>query len=106
MIPYNIINKEPTAELKLNQKDSDNLPPYKILDQILEMLIDENKDLRSIINKGFKKGLVVKVWKMIKNSEFKRYQSAIGPKLTKMSLANDRRFPITNKFEIWWEIKC
>ena len=100
MIPYNIINKEPTAELKLNQKDSDNLPPYKILDQILEMLIDENKDLQSIINKGFKKGLVVKVWKMIKNSEFKRYQSAIGPKLTKMSLVNDRRFPITNKFEI------
>ena len=53
-----------------------------------------------LINKGFKKALVVKVWKMIKNSEFKRYQSAIGPKLTKMSLANDRRFPITNKFEI------
>ena len=100
MIPHNIINKEPTAELKFNQKDSDSLPPYEILDQILEMLIDENKDLQSIINKGFKKGLVVKVWKMIKNSEFKRYQSAIGPKLTKMSLANDRRFPITNKFEI------
>ena len=60
MIPYNIINKEPTAELKPNQKDSDSLPPYKILDQILEMLIDENKDLQSIINKGFKKGLVVK----------------------------------------------
>jgi NAD+ synthetase len=100
MIPSNIINKEPTAELKLNQKDSDSLPPYEILDQILEMLIDENKDLQSIINKGFKKGLVVKIWKMIKNSEFKRYQSAIGPKLTKMALANDRRFPITNKFEI------
>ena len=100
MIPSNIINKEPTAELKFNQKDSDSLPPYEILDQILEMLIDENKDLKSIINKGFKKALVVKVWKMIKNSEFKRYQSAIGPKLTKMSLANDRRFPITNKFEI------
>jgi NAD+ synthetase len=100
MIPYNIISKEPTAELKPNQKDSDSLPPYEILDQILEMLIDENKDLQSIINKGFKKGLVVKVWKMIKNSEFKRYQSAIGPKLTKMSLVNDRRFPITNKFEI------
>ena len=100
MIPCNIINKEPTAELKLNQKDSDSLPPYEILDQILEMLIDDNKDLQSIINKGFKKGLVVKIWKMIKNSEFKRYQSAIGPKLTRMALANDRRFPITNKFEI------
>ena len=55
MIPHNIINKEPTAELKFNQKDSDSLPPYEILDQILEMLIDENKDLQSIINKGLKK---------------------------------------------------
>ena len=101
MIPYNIISKEPTAELKFNQKDSDSLPPYEILDQILEMLIDENKDLQSIINKGFKKGLVVKVWKMIKNSEFKRYQSAIGPKLTKMSLANDRRFQLLTSLKYY-----
>ena len=100
LIPQNIIKKEPTAELKYNQKDSDSLPPYEVLDKILELIIDDNKDLKFITKKGFKKSLVLKVWKMIKNSEFKRYQSAIGPKISKMALAGDRRFPITNKFEI------
>lgn len=99
-IPVNIINKEPTAELKFEQKDSDSLPPYEVLDKILELLIDKNEDLKSIIDLGYKKNQVKMIWNLIKKSEFKRYQSALGPKLTKMSLANDRRFPVTNKFEL------
>ena len=70
------------------------------MDKILELLIDKNKGLQTIVKKGYDEKLVKKVWSMIKNSEFKRYQSVIGPKVTKMSLSNDRRFPITNKFEI------
>ena len=100
IIPKNIIRKEPTAELKFNQKDTDSLPPYEVLDKILELLIDKNKDLQSIVKKGYDKELVRKVWLMIKNSEFKRYQSVVGPKVTRMSLSNDRRFPLTNKFEL------
>lgn len=100
VIPENIIIKEPTAELKFDQIDKDSLPPYHILDRILELLIDENLDLKSITNKGYSKKLVKKVWLMIKNSEFKRYQSVIGPKVTKMALSLDRRFPLTNKFDI------
>ena len=98
IIPSNILLKEPTAELKFNQKDSDTLPSYDILDKILYLLIDKNKDLKTIMNKGFKEKIVRKIWKMVKNSEFKRYQSALGPKVSEMSLDRDRRFPITNKF--------
>ena len=100
IIPEEILTKEPSAELKYNQKDSDSLPPYEILDKILSYLIDENRDVKFIIKKGFIKDDVMKIWKMIKNSEFKRYQSAIGPKVSKMSLSLDRRFPITNKFDL------
>ena len=100
IIPEEILTKEPSAELKYNQKDSDLLPPYEILDKILSYLIDENRDVKFIIKKGFIKDDVMKIWKMIKNSEFKRYQSAIGPKVSKMTLSQDRRFPITNKFDL------
>tara|TARA_Y100001954_G_C15560806_1_gene478546 strand:- start:45 stop:737 length:693 start_codon:yes stop_codon:yes gene_type:complete len=98
IIPLNILLKEPTAELKFNQKDSDTLPSYDILDKILYLLIDKNKDLKTIVKKGFKEKIVRKIWEMVKNSEFKRFQSALGPKVSEMSLDRDRRFPITNKF--------
>ncbi len=100
IIPEEIIKKEPTAELRYDQKDSDTLPPYKTLDKILSLLIDENRSLEFTIKKGFSKKTVKKIWKMIKHSEFKRYQSSIGPKVSKMSLSADRRFPITNKFDL------
>ncbi len=99
-IPNNIIIKEPTAELKPNQKDSDTLPNYDILDKILELIIDKRSDLSSVIKSGFNKRIIKKVWKMVKKSEYKRYQSAIGPKISEMSFDKDRRFPLTNKFVI------
>ena len=100
LIPQNIITKEPTAELKLNQKDTDSLPGYETLDKILEFLIDKNYDIKKIKALGFNEGMIKRIWKMVKNSEFKRYQSAIGPKVSCMSFDKDRRFPITNKFII------
>ena len=99
-IPPNIITKDPSAELKFNQKDTDSLPSYEILDKILEHLIDKNYNIKKIKKLGFNEGMIKKIWKMIKSSEFKRYQSAIGPKVSSMSFDKDRRFPITNKFSI------
>ena len=100
LIPQSIITKDPSAELKFNQKDTDSLPCYQILDKILEYLIDKNYNIKKIKRFGFKEVMIKKIWKMVKNSEFKRYQSAIGPKVSSMSFDKDRRFPITNKFSI------
>ena len=100
IIPINIIEKEPTAELKFNQKDSDSLPSYDILDKILYYLIEKNLSLSQIEKKGLKKTLILKVWNMITNSEYKRFQSTIGPKVSSMSFDSERRFPLVNKFEI------
>lgn len=98
IIPKNIIIKEPTAELRPNQKDSDSLPDYKILDRILFAIIEEQKSEPDIISLGFEENLVKKVVKLFYNSEYKRRQSCLGPKISDMSFDKDRRYPITNKF--------
>ena len=98
LIPENIITKEPSAELRENQKDSDSLPAYEILDQILFNLVEEEKSVEQVINLGFDQQTVKKVAKLLYSSEYKRKQAAIGPKLSKMSFDRDRRYPITNKF--------
>ena len=97
-IPQNILTKAPTAELRENQKDSDSLPEYEILDQILFALIEEQKSVEQIIAAGFEEDLVKKVAKLFYSSEYKRRQSCLGPKVSEMALDKDRRFPITNKF--------
>jgi NAD+ synthase len=98
VIQDNIINKAPTAELKPEQKDSDTLPPYDILDSILEMYIERGKTKTEIINKGYDADIVDKVLKKIRMSEFKRYQSVPGPKIKKVSFGLGWRYPITNGF--------
>lgn len=98
LIPQNIITKEPTAELRHDQKDSDSLPEYAILDKILFALIEEHKSAEEIISQGFAKDLVKKVAKLFYTSEYKRRQSVIGPKISDMSFDKDRRYPITNRF--------
>lgn len=98
LIPQSIVIKEPTAELRDNQKDSDSLPPYEILDKILFALIEENKSIAEIIKSGFDSEIVKKVAKLFYSSEYKRHQAVIGPKISNMSFDKDRRYPITNKF--------
>jgi len=98
LIPQNIIIKEPTAELRENQKDSDSLPEYEILDKILYQIIEEEKSTAEIVKSGFNEDLVKKITKTFYVSEYKRKQSALGPKVSKMSFDNERRYPITNKF--------
>ena len=97
-IPQNILTKAPTAELRENQKDSDSLPEYEILDQILFSLIEEQKSVAEIIAAGFEEVLVKKVTKLFYNSEYKRKQSCLGPRISEMAFGNDRRYPLTNKF--------
>lgn len=98
LIPQNILEKEPSAELSEGQKDSDSLPDYKILDQILKLYIEEDQPHEEI-SKNFPADLVMKVIKLVKNSEFKRRQSAPGVKISSRNFEKDRRMPITNHYK-------
>jgi NAD+ synthase (glutamine-hydrolysing) len=98
VIPERIITKEPTAELKPDQKDSDTLPVYGTLDPILKAYIEEDKDLNKIISLGFDKETVLRVSAMVDKSEYKRRQSPPGIKITPKAFGRDRRMPITNKY--------
>jgi NAD+ synthase (glutamine-hydrolysing) len=98
VIPQRIIIRAPSAELSFNQKDQDSLPPYEILDKIIELFIDSNCSIKDIIKLGFKPQLVKKIVKLILGSEFKRRQSPPGPKITKKAFGRDRRYPITNNY--------
>jgi NAD+ synthetase len=97
VIPQNIFTKAPSAELRPEQKDSDSLPDYEILDKILFALIEGKKSVAEI-SKNFDGDLVKKVAKIFHANEFKRRQSCLGPKISEMAFDKDRRFPITNKF--------
>jgi NAD+ synthase len=96
LIPENIIVKAPSAELRENQKDEDSLPPYEILDDILEHLIDYDASVRDCVNRGHDRELVKKIEKLIYMSEYKRFQAAPGITLTGRSFWLDRRYPIVN----------
>lgn len=98
LIPERIITKEPSAELKPDQKDSDTLPVYETLDPILKAYVEEDKDLNKIISSGFDKETVRRVAGMVDKSEYKRRQSPPGIKITPKAFGKDRRMPITNKY--------
>jgi NAD+ synthase (glutamine-hydrolysing) len=100
VIPRGIITKEPSAELRPGQKDTDTLPPYRILDPILNAYIEENKSRDEIIRLGFKKRLVDKVIWMVDHNEYKRQQAPLGLKITPKAFGSGRRMPITNLYEL------
>lgn len=97
ILPKNILTKAPTAELAPDQKDSDSLPEYAILDKILEKHIEQNQG-KEELSKQFEPKLVEQIIRLVKNSEFKRRQSAPGVKISTKSFDKDRRFPITNHY--------
>ena len=98
VMPINILKKEPTAELKENQKDSDSLPPYEVLDKILYHLVEKEKSIKEITDMGFDFDLVKKVEHLLYSSEYKRRQAAPGVKISERNFGYDRRYPITNSF--------
>ncbi|WP_343344613.1 NAD+ synthase [Sphingomicrobium sp. XHP0239] len=99
VMPIRIITKPPSAELRHDQKDEDSLPPYKLLDRILESLIeDENAVAKTARKTGADPDLVAEIEKLILHSEYKRRQAPIGVKIGQRNFGRDRRYPITNSF--------
>jgi NAD+ synthase (glutamine-hydrolysing) len=101
IIPERVLLKEPSAELKPGQKDTDTLPPYEILDPILKAYIEEDRSFDEIVNLGCEEECARKVIKMVDTSEYKRRQSPPGIKITPRAFGRDRRFPITNRYRSW-----
>jgi NAD+ synthase (glutamine-hydrolysing) len=95
-IPESSITKEPSAELRPGQKDSDSLPSYEVLDQILELYIDKGGDASAIIEAGHEKSLVERVILLVDRAEYKRRQYPPGPKVTPIAFGKDRRLPMTS----------
>lgn len=107
VMPQRIITKEPSAELRADQTDQDSLPPYELLDDILKLLIeyddidwtDAPQDILDILNRcGKDMDMIEKVAKLLKNSEYKRYQAAPGTRISFRAFGRDRRYPMTNSF--------
>jgi len=98
VIPLSIIERPPTAELRENQTDQDSLPPYDMLDAILERLVEREEPLASIVAAGFDPAIVTRVDRLLNIAEYKRRQAAPGVKVTTRNFGRDRRYPITNRF--------
>lgn len=98
VIPKRVLWKEPSAELRPDQKDTDSLPPYPVLDPILKAYVEDDKSFEDILSSGCEIECTRKVLEMIDRSEYKRRQSPPGIKITPRAFGKDRRFPITNKY--------
>lgn len=98
VIPENILTKPPTAELRENQKDQDSLPPYEILDDILEGLVEQELPVSVIVARGHDVATVRRIEHLLSIAEYKRRQSAPGVKITRRNFGRDRRYPITNAY--------
>jgi NAD+ synthase len=93
-----VITKPPSAELRPNQKDQDSLPPYEVLDAILEALVEGEKSVEAVVALGHDRATVLRVWKLLDRAEYKRRQAPPGVKITARAFGRDRRYPITNGF--------
>jgi NAD+ synthase len=98
VIPENILTRAPSAELRENQTDQDSLPPYDVLDAILEHIVEHETPIATIVEQGFDRDTVMKVERMLNLAEYKRRQAAPGVKVTLRNFGRDRRYPITNRF--------
>jgi NAD+ synthase (glutamine-hydrolysing) len=97
-IPKRVIERAPTAELAPDQKDSDTLPPYEILDAILEAFIEHDNSVEQIVERGFDRTTVVKVLNMVKRAEYKRRQAPPGVRVSNRAFGRDWRYPITSGY--------
>ncbi|MFQ5947275.1 MAG: NAD+ synthase [Acidimicrobiia bacterium] len=99
VIPNSVLEKPPSAELRPDQRDSDSLPPYDLLDAILERYVEQDRSVEEIIADGYDSETVRRVARMVDNNEYKRRQAAPGVKITQKAFGKDRRLPITNGYE-------
>jgi NAD+ synthase (glutamine-hydrolysing) len=98
VIPEAIIAKAPSAELRPDQFDTDSLPPYDLLDAVLEQYIEHDRTVDEIVAGGFDRGLVCRIARMVDRNEYKRRQAPPGVKITRKGFGRDRRLPITNRY--------
>ncbi len=98
VMPDRVITKPPSAELKPDQKDQDTLPPYEVLDAILEGLVERETDVDTLVAEGHDRATVLRVWRMLDRAEYKRRQAPPGVKITPRAFGRDRRYPLTNGF--------
>ncbi len=98
VIPPRVIDKPPSAELRPDQRDDDSLPPYPVLDAILDGLVDQDLSVNDMVGRGFDRAVVKKVEHLIYISEYKRFQAAPGTRLTKHAFWADRRYPVANRW--------
>ena len=99
MIPAGIIERPPSAELKPGQQDSDSLPPYDLLDAILEAYVEQDQGREQLIRRGMPADVVDRVIRMVDAAEYKRRQAPPGIKISPRAFGRDRRLPITNRFK-------
>ncbi|AGS60453.1 NAD+ synthase [Proteus mirabilis] len=97
-IPQRVIDRPPSAELAPGQTDQDNLPPYDILDALLEGYVEQDKSVSDLVAAGFDEAIVRKVVKLVEINEYKRRQAPVGPRITSRNFGKDRRYPITSGF--------
>ena len=98
VMPERVITKPPSAELKHDQTDQDSLPPYDVLDAILEGLVEGERGVDALVEQGFERDTVLRVWRMLDRAEYKRRQAPPGVKISSRAFGRDRRYPITNGF--------
>ena len=98
VIPQSVLDKPPSAELRPDQKDTDSLPNYDILDPILEAYVERDRSFQEIVADGFESETVANILTLVDRNEYKRRQSPLGIKITPRNFGRDRRMPVTNKF--------
>jgi NAD+ synthase (glutamine-hydrolysing) len=98
LIPSTVIDKPPSAELRPDQRDSDTMPPYELLDVVLTAYVEEDKSIEQVIAMGIDEQVVRGTARLVDTSEYKRRQSPPGVKITPRAFGRDRRLPITNRF--------
>jgi NAD+ synthase (glutamine-hydrolysing) len=99
VIPQRVIDKPPSAELCENQLDTDSLPPYEILDPIIEAYVEEDRSPEEIEDQGFDRSVVRRVVEMIDDAEYKRRQAPPGIRISRRAFGKDRRLPITSRYK-------
>jgi NAD+ synthase (glutamine-hydrolysing) len=98
VIPQRVLTRSPSAELRADQKDTDSLPPYEVLDPILEAFIEEDLSVDQIVARGFERATVVRVLDMVKRNEYKRRQAPPGVRVSGRAFGRDWRYPITSGY--------
>ncbi len=97
-IPERTITREPSAELRANQKDTDSLPPYEVLDPILAAFMEEDLSVAEIVDRGFDRDVVIRILELVKRNEYKRRQAPPGIRISRRAFGRDWRYPITSKY--------